>query len=89
MKIHNCEPKTDFCALTLMHYMYNSYKLGWHDGTRHSHMAWVARPVNVPTAESRFTLDEPLTKPHEGGEERLQPVARSPLDRLYAWVASQ
>ena len=48
-----------------------------------------ARPVNVPTAESRFTLGEPLTEAHEAGEEHLQPVARSPLDRLYAWVASQ
>ena len=48
-----------------------------------------ARPVNVPTAESRFTLEEPLTEAHEAGEEHLQPVARSPLDRLYAWVASQ
>ncbi len=45
--------------------------------------------MNVPTAESRFTLEEPLTEPHEGGEEHLQPVAQSPLDRLYAWVASQ
>ena len=48
-----------------------------------------ARPVNVSTAESRFTLEEPLTEVREGGEERLQPIARSPLDRLYTWVASQ
>ena len=47
------------------------------------------RPANVPAAESTFTLEEPLTEVREGGEERLQPVARSPLDRLYAWVASQ
>ena len=48
-----------------------------------------ARPVNVPTTESRFTLEEPLTEAHEAGDEHLQPVARSPLDRLYARVASQ
>jgi hypothetical protein len=47
------------------------------------------RPVNVPTAESTSTLEEPLTEAHEAGEEHVEPVARSPMDRLYAWVASQ
>ena len=47
------------------------------------------RPGDIPSTESRFTMEEPLIEPYEAAEEHPRAVTRSPLDRLYMWVASQ